>query len=656
MKPSLLFILTGILWSLAVAPNIFAQAAAQDVEVQLSLADGKTVYRTGEPIRLVMSFTTSGDGYVLNTTTTKPASPVDQILVAPDSKVSHWLDEYSGSFRYAPDYMSLTGLSSTPSRVELAINDWVRFDQPGRYTVRVKTNRVMRQRDNRSSGAPVPLTTNEVSFEVKPMSEAEEAQEVSRLSSLLDVTRDLRGEEKLAEELSYLTGDVAAREKVRRFLNEEGRSGNYGQNIAIGLFISRNRALVLKLLEAALRDPEGQATYALMTTLTRLRRIEEEAAAPKAESSVDKRQMTPDGGDRRAIEIQQAYVRELAASLQKRTGKSRTTAAMTVLTLLPKDQAEAARLLKSVREILISEFDQLHPYSQEYLLRVYWEQLRDPSLATAIEHMLTRNNVPQGQQIRTAALKRLLELSPERARPYFIKEISDPSSVADFDVLSSLTDSALPEVDNALLEQIRKYAPIKQGFDRTLLHHKTLLAARYASPAVYDELMEIYKTWSSKWEPDARAALLSYFARYNEKQAMPLIEQALAELQPGQVLIFFIELTRANYSDGVDAILQKRLEGDEPEAVSTAAYIMAKRGPATARQLIEARLNRWLNQWRGRSAELDALPDGGLQKMVQVNLIEALLISKSWKLSDEQVKQLKQSCITDACRQHFPIR
>lgn len=183
-----------------------------------------------------------------------------------------------------------------------------------------------------------------------------------------------------------------------------------------------------------------------------------------------------------------------------------------------------------------------------------------------------------------------------------------------------------------------------------------MLAARYASQAIYDDLMETYRTWSSKWQPDARASLLAYFARYNEKQSLPLIEQALAELQPGQDLIFFGDLTRAYYSNGIDALLQKRLEGDEPESVSTAAYIMSKNGTTADKELIEARLNRWMNEWRGRGAELDADPKLGIQAMVQVNLIEALLLSKHWKLSEEQAKQLKQSCITAACRQHYPLR
>lgn len=649
----LLFLLLVVIWSASAA--IACAQATPDVEAQLSLAGGKSVYRTGDPIRLVLTFTANVDGYLLNNTATKPASPVDEILVSPDSKVIHWLDQYSGGSRYSPDYASIQELNSTPALVVLSLNDVFRFDQPGRYTVRVKTARVARGKGPNPSawGTPVTLATNEVSFEVKAMSDAEEEQEVLRLSTQLDAARDWRSEERISEELSYLAGDISTREKVRRFINAEGRSGNYFGNISLGLYMARNRALVVKLLESAMRDPSVEVSLQLIGTLTHLRMLQEKTALKPA--SPDKKQAQQDE-ERHSSEIKQAYVRELAASLTKRAGKSRTTGAMTVLALLPKDKAEAARMLASVREILIQEFEQLHPFSQEYLLRVYWEQLRDPVLIPAVERIVTQNNSPQGQMLRTTAIKRLMELSRERARPFIIAEIRNPQSLAELDVLALLDEPVLPEVDSSLLEQIKALAPLKQHSDSVYLRHKSQLVARYASAAIYDELMETYKTWGSKWSPDARAGLLAYFSRYEEKQSLVLIEQALAGLQSGQDFFFLGELARAYYSNGLDALLQKRLAGDEPEAVSSAAYFMSQHGPAANKQLIEARLNRWLNEWKGRTAELESDDKYIHQRMVQVNLIEALTRAKSWKLPDEQAMQLKQACITQICRQHFQLR
>src|SRR6185503_7588082 len=122
---------------------------------------------------------------------------------------------------------------------------------------------------------PIQLTTNEASFRGVLMSRAEEEQEVCRLSALLEAARDWKEEFKVSEELSYLSGEASTREKVRRFFTSQGHSGNYFQNIYFGLFIARDRALVVRLLEGALRDPNTPATHELLHTLTMLRGLEE---------------------------------------------------------------------------------------------------------------------------------------------------------------------------------------------------------------------------------------------------------------------------------------------------------------------------------------------------------------------------------------------
>jgi hypothetical protein len=81
--------IAAILTPFFVIPAIDHTANA-DVQVRLSLAGGKSVYRTGEPIRLALSFTSEVDGYNLNVKTTK-----DEILVTPDDGVFR-IDRDSG--------------------------------------------------------------------------------------------------------------------------------------------------------------------------------------------------------------------------------------------------------------------------------------------------------------------------------------------------------------------------------------------------------------------------------------------------------------------------------------------------------------------------------------------------------------------------------
>jgi hypothetical protein len=59
-----------------------------DVQVQLSLANGKDSYLDGEPIVVELTFTARVLGYRVNEVTTEPVSPVDQVLLSPSKGLS----------------------------------------------------------------------------------------------------------------------------------------------------------------------------------------------------------------------------------------------------------------------------------------------------------------------------------------------------------------------------------------------------------------------------------------------------------------------------------------------------------------------------------------------------------------------------------------
>ena len=645
MVRKIVYLVAGIIW-LTSATAAFAQDPATDVHVKLSLADNKNTYRIGEPIKLILEFTADRDGYQVDTVPDRTELTSDAIFVSPDSGVRHWLDEYLNGSRYVRDVISLTRLSNAPTRVELLLNDSIRFDSAGKYSLKVTTRRVTPISTSREYPPPTALTTNEISFEVQPVSEADEEKEVKRLSDLLDAAHGWQAEEKLTEEMSFLTGDPSSREKVRRFLNSEGRSGNYFAHITYGLYIARNRALVFQLLEAAMRDPNTPVTYGLVMAVTKLRLLRENSGLEKPLANV----ATPDPfADPKFTAIQDVYIGELAAGLAKRVGKSQTTTAMTILTRLPRNPETAAPLLREVRRILLQQFESLHQYDQEYLLRVYWDQLRDPSLLPILKQML-KSQGTASKNIHDTALKRLIEMAPDEARSFVVSEILDPTSLVDFDILQSLADSSLPEIDTPLLEQIRRFSSSKRNYDVTYLKQKTSLAARYATVAIYSDLMELYQQAGAKWPSEAKAGLFAYFARYNEKEALLLIEQTLADLEPGQDFNLLPDLARLYYSDGIDALLRTRLDGDEPRAVSTSAWLISKYGPPGDERIIEARLERWRRDWGPRATEAQ----NNLQGAAEREMVTALIRAKSWKASAERIKELEQGCVTDLCRQSFP--
>jgi len=271
----------------------------------------------------------------------------------------------------------------------------------------------------------------------------------------------------------------------------------------------------------------------------------------------------------------------------------------------------------------------------------------DPALVPSLKKMLA----PGSRQLREAALRRLIELAPDEARPYVIAEIRDPDSVVDPKLLSGLTDESLPELDTTLLEQVRDLSTTSTNRRYVFLRLKIALLVRYATPSIYQQLMEVYRTAATKLPPDGRAGYLAYFAKHNEQEAIPLIEQAVSESK-SENFAMLADLAALYYSDSIDALVKKFLEVDDARLASHAAYVIGLHGGAADKEVLEARLKRWRDEWGDRIAQADALQQGQIER----ELIYALVSSKAWKLSEQRVRELKTSCMTQMCKQSNQVR
>lgn len=400
---------------------------------------------------------------------------------------------------------------------------------------------------------------------------------------------------------------------------------------------------MLKLLEKGLRDPNIPVTFQILSATTRLQTILVHGVRQKGDPAPS---MLEPGEDPRAREIREAYVAELAAGLAKRTGESQTTTAVTILTSVPPNSKSVTPGMREAQRILVEKFDTLHPYTQEWLLRVYWDLLRDSALTPALKKMLAAAD-PTSKNVRESALQRLVEMAPDEARSYVVAEIREPRSTVDPKFLSTLEDKSLPEVDAPLLEQIRRATQSTDNRDRIFLKFKVDLLVRYATDSIYQDLMELYRNIGQKLQLESRAALLAYFAKHNEEQAMPLIEQAVSEIKPGEYSGLLSDLTKHHYSESISTILKKFLETDDYAHASNAAYLLGKHGAAGDERILEARLKRWREEWKDRIAEANAQYQGQVER----ELIYALVNGTSWKLSPERVQQLKRSCLTQICKQ-----
>jgi len=162
-------LLIGLLTALICLTSLaFAQGAPTDVHVKLVLADNKTTFRIGEPIKFFLEFTADREGYQTDVFGDRYEPTTDALQVSPDSGTYHWLEDIraNSNVAWGRDVMSFQRLSATPVRVELVLNHTIRIDRPGKYSARVTTRRVNAVTPRFESAPRITLTTNEVTFDV----------------------------------------------------------------------------------------------------------------------------------------------------------------------------------------------------------------------------------------------------------------------------------------------------------------------------------------------------------------------------------------------------------------------------------------------------------------------------------------------------------
>lgn len=632
---------------LTVATAVVTHAqTTPDVHVKLVLADNKTTFRIGEPIRLFMEFTADTAGYEVEVLSDRQQPTSDLISVSPESGVFRWLEEMYRGLRYPRDYFSTQKLSTSPVRVELVLNHTIRFDRPGKYKISITTRRVSNER-SRAAKPPIELTTNEIAIELRPMSEEEEVAEIKRVSSIIDTKRDLQTDENVTRELAFLTGDASTREKVRRFLAPDNRGGNYGANIWYGIYIARNRQLALDLLENELRDLHQPVNPSHLNLATSLRFLLNSQWVP--DEKVGNGILMP-ASNPQVLEIQNRYLSELALSLNKRSGESLRRTAFTILTTTRKDAENRSASIAEARRVLIQKFALLSVFGKEQLLRVYWDDMRDPALVEPLKQMLTDNS-PLSKGLHGLAAERLVELSRDEARPHYIAQICDPTALLDIEAMSRWKEKSLPEVDSCLLTQLRRLKNPADDYARTWLQNKAALAALFATENIYQDVLTIYRETATSLPYEIAGGLLAYLAKQNEAATIPLIEETLARVKPTEEFNFLPKLTALYYSEAIGNLLKKRLELNEPESAGIAAYLLGKYGTAEDAAVLEARLDRWRKEWRDRLTDAEATQQGWLEN----EIITALVRGERWQLSAERKRELQQSCLTKMCKQNNPF-
>lgn len=634
-----------------------AETSAPGVSFELRLKDGKTQFRRGERITIELVFSsTLPETYLLDAGTSDRGGRLqwDEFHIEPrDGAVDPLADYYTRGIMFScSGFSSTPTLGEVPRTVELDLNEWLRFDRPGRYKLHVVTPRVFRKRLPVLRRPHYQLKSNSVELETLPAEAAWVAEQLkTALAALNSETPNGPHVDRRAacRALRFLDIEASVFEMAKRLgLDDPTCSSEY----VTGLYGSSHREEAIKQLESRLAHPEHPINPTFLWTLSGLATALANPERLSAESRDEAGRLPwqTEAGRRQAerAATHDRYARLLADVLPQKHGVAYGITLQTVLETylsaerVQHDPARAALLARLLRES-VNLFDDLPARAQAYLLQSRWERIASPALLPSL-HKVIENPSPEDTWVRGLAVRRIYELDPAEGRRLILEEMRRPSpDTSMMDILFALDDESLPELDDTLAENL-----VMDGGH--VQYMQARLVERYASPAILPRVLDAYRGSKDCY---ARTPLLAYVLRVDYEAGRHLV-QSVFENREDSCHQYLSGLASYDSVKHLGPIPLEYVADADPAVASAAAALIARTPSRSGFAPLLNRLHAWRAKWRGRAAELDQ-PDGDsvAESALESSLVTALVHAHGWWLTGEEIEQLLAACVTQMCRAHL---
>ena len=643
-----------------------------DVTFELRLGGGREAFFQGEviPVELVFSSTTP-QRYELDMALYDRCGRVmtDEYHFEPEAGAVDPLRDF-----YAPDGQYGCGgvrhvsvLDPNPDVVEMELNEWLRFDRPGKYRLFVTTLRLRDlsvERENGGIGKWLKIASRAIDLTILAADPDWSARVLAQARADLD-SADRERRERGCTALRHLGTTAAIAELVRE---TGGRSNGCGQAI-LGLFGHPERSAVIDAMEAKLTAPDEAVDARFIRRLAKLAWFGDHPLPAESESlSREDAQAWRAEVSRGIEERVSAYAERLAASIGDKRGAARPGSLWTLLDTAQQSNASPRRSaeLEALRPRLARHFRELPPEKQADLLRRSWGLLRHPSFRSVLLGLYEDPpEMPRGGagKLRDLAVRRLQDLDPGAARQILLSEMRRPDPRLGAGVIALFPDATLPaEVEASVIGHLRQIEPGVGGW-------KDLLAivGRFGSVAIRDEVESIYERESDRdlkscW----RAPFLAYFLRVDPRGGNEKLRTEVLGPETGAEGVggrsrecarrYLAEVAAFGPSPALDLAAVELLDSGDPKLETAAIEMLGKHGTATAQAPLWRRYERWHQTWQRRAEELRFDGITGRRQNDEAVQFEralhtALAEGAGWVIDRSAAERLERLAVSDQVKQ-----
>jgi hypothetical protein len=520
-------------------------------------------------------------------------------------------------------------LTSQPQKFTYTLSNRFRFDQPGKYLVRLSLQVGLDDETTLRKANPDPgirphavSVARELLLEIVPAT-AEWEQEIIRKGYQAYSGRvppetnppsaEFREYQQATQALCNLGTPEAAR-TFARLLSENRYVGSC-------LFRSPSFQAGVEEMQRLLIDPDAPVPRGFFNLLVALLNGDESRKSGMLMMS-------------QPIVDRQRDV--LFHALAQKRGQAQITSLVTVLSNPPRSKGtpfEMAYVLpfpEPVITLAAAKFDQIPENDQSWLVNSGWDSLRSPLMRPVVRR---RAEAGDGQ-----ALLRWLQLDGPAAKAFIREEIVRPAPRFSSFYLR-LPDSALPDEEKQIAANfVALRDPVELPRSASLLH-------RYATRAVLPDVLPFIDANLSKWSCWEQFPALAYLLKVSPQDAMPRVRLALDQARGGGCAqwAFFTYLGALEPCPVLEDMALAEID-DGTKFASDAADYLRQYGSAAMKAKLWDRMVRW-NRGVPLAARKQAeIAPGGvdaLQRAMVQALGRALVEGHAWLLSADDSSKLE---------------
>lgn len=604
---------------------VVTSATAQTVSLHIETSSGQSQFRIGEAIGLKATFelTSASDAppadqpgwtiALLGHDRSVLALGRDRFVVTPETGTRDpWQYRLHQGIAYSGP--GGTRLGEKPIVLDIDLNQWVRFERPGYYTVQALFH-AMGHRD-------IEIESNQIGIAIVVADPQWQAQELSNDVAILNSTlskvdsQAFEARVNAARRIAYLDTPAAVREMARWLGTADIQTAQVLQD---GLRSSLHPMEAIAAMKELLSSPSEPVSPIFLRTLAAL--------------------------DRTGKEPQSA----LAEAIEQKRGPAK---AISIKTLL--DNMTAESVPAKLRSEIAALFPELPASQQSELLDYQWKKIEGPEMAPALRQIY--ETAPQSRYpenpLLASAVERLYELDTNRTRTLLLDEMKRSDPRLPYRTLAMLPDATLPELDATLLDRLQHNGgrPVEE------------LIARYSTRSILDPVKNFYAKRDAEMRsrvtknpniaaPACEPPLIAYFLHVDPAWGEKMLRQSLAERSyaMGRCWLGIVGQTAVYYAGPVwEKVAIDALQDPAVPVKIDAVKSLAQYGSPAARPAILDAFRYWHEWWKNRGEQNDE------SRRLEQTFVEATTHPKSWTPEDGDLAAIRDLCLTDNCKSQVP--